>query len=103
MTTTTTTARTFTAEGETFTTKSKARYAVVLTCSGGVYCSDRDYGVPGSGAGAVVMAKHTSNSTTAVKALVRYAKDLTRDGAPAGSFVSGSVVDTETGEIIANA
>jgi len=102
MTSTTAPARTFTAEGETFTTSSKACYAVVLTCSAGVYCSDRDYCIPGSAAGAVVIAKHTSNFNTATKALKRYAKDLTRNGAKAGAFVSGSVVDTVTGEIVAD-
>lgn len=78
--------RTFTAEGQTFTTTAKTRFAVVLTCSDGVYDSEKDYNVIGSEAGAVVIAKRTSNHAAAVKALARFAAQT--------GFVSGTIADT---------
>jgi hypothetical protein len=92
MTSTATSSRTFIGEGLEFTTKAKARFAVVLTTTQPIYCSDRGYAVgvlhPNCWAGGVFIAKKTSSLATATKALVRYSK---QDG-----FISGSIVDTET-------
>jgi hypothetical protein len=87
-----TTTRTFTAEGKTFTTKAKTRYAVVVTAPTGIYCEERGYGIYDDVDG-IVVAKRTNNYATAAKALARYA-------ATAG-FVSGSIADTSAGEVSA--
>ena len=87
-----TTNRTFTAEGKTFTTKAKTRYAVVVNAPNGIYCEERGYGIYDDVDG-IVVAKRTNNYAAAVKALARYA-------ATAG-FVSGSIADTFPAEVSA--
>lgn len=86
-----TTARTFRAEGKTFNTASKRRYAVVVTarCHSG-YDENRQPIFEGSALAGIV---HRTDDVVAAQ------QDLAK-WSTVGYFVSGTVVDTYTGQAI---